>query len=144
MPRDADIRQIGLDGGALPGLPPTSLDTRILNPQNGVSWSTVGVKTVVVTATNEYGLITGTHTIIISADIPVTPTAATIAGPTTGLPDDLYDFLVTVDPEDVTLPIWYTVDYTGLANPIAGPLIGTFPLFPSEWGRMQEDGVFVP
>jgi subtilisin family serine protease len=110
------------DGGSPPSIPPISINKRILNPPGGISWDTTGVKTIIVTATNGYGLITGTHTITISADVPITPTAVTVTGPTTGQPDELYDFLITVDPEDVTTPISYFVDYTDLGSPLSGPL----------------------
>jgi hypothetical protein len=115
---------VDTDGGTPPGLPPTPISSRILSPPGGISWDSVGTKTLWVTATNAFGTVTGTHTILITdtAPAPVAPTALAITGPETGQPGELYTFLVTVDPADVTTPLYYTLDYTDLADPLAVPL----------------------
>ncbi len=111
------------DGGT-PNPPATSLNQRIVQPDVGFTWSTAGTKTLVITATNESGFITGTHSIFITDTVPsaVAPTTLTITGPITGYAGELYNFLITVDPEDVTTPILYVLDATDLAEPISGLL----------------------
>jgi subtilisin family serine protease len=47
----------------------------------------------------------------------VGPSAVNIDGPTAGTVDTDYDFPVTVDPADVTLPISITIDYTDRESP---------------------------
>ncbi len=113
---------VNTGGGTPPGMPPTSINARVVSPPGGVTWSTTGAKTLWITATNGLETVTGTHTIFITNTMPgpVAPTSVTITGPTTGEPDELYDFLVTVNPTDVTTPIWYRLDYTDLGSPISG------------------------
>ena len=110
---------VDTDGGT-PSPPPMSIDQRIVSPS--FTWATSGTKTLWVTATNESGTVTGTHTIFITDTMPgpVAPTAVTITGPETGQPDELYTFVITVDPVDVATPIWYGVDYTDLGSPLTG------------------------
>jgi hypothetical protein len=112
------------DGGTPAGVLPTSFPNRIVSLPGGVSWDSAGAKTLWVTATNESGTVTGTHTIFITDTLPplVAPEALTITGPETGQPGELYTFLVTVDPADVTTRIFYTLDYTDLAKPLSGLL----------------------
>jgi subtilisin family serine protease len=77
-----------------------------------------------VTATNETAVtVTDTHTIVITDAVPsvVAPVTVTITGPETGEPGVPYTFTVTVDPEDVTTPITYEVQYTDGSAPM-GPL----------------------
>lgn len=69
-------------------------------------WLTTGVKTIVVTATNEVGFITATHTITVI--IPTYPPLdVTISGPTSGFTDTKYAFITSVGPPTITTPITY-------------------------------------
>ena len=80
-------------------------------------WSTPGTKTVKVTASNSGGSATATHTIEISGDSTVAPTAprsVTISGPTTGTVGQTYNFVAQVGPANTTLPITVRVDGTDI------------------------------
>jgi hypothetical protein len=111
------------DGGTPPEIPPTSVHSRIVSPSGGVTWNSVGTKTLWVTATNESGTVTGTHTIVISDVVPTltAPATVTIDGPASGQVGVPYTFTVTVDPENVTTPITYELQYTDGSATI-GPL----------------------
>ena len=102
------------DGGTPAVVPPMSIDSRIVSPPGGITWDSTGAKTVRVMATNESGTVTGTHTILITDTMPtaVAPETVTVDGPASGQIGLSYTFTVTVDPENVTLPISYEVQYT--------------------------------
>ncbi len=80
---------------------------RIVN-YHDVTWDTTGTKIITVTATNEAGSITGTHTIEITAGGVISITSVTINGPTAGDVDTTYTFTAAVQPDNATTPITYT------------------------------------
>ena len=52
----------------------------------------------------------------------VGPSAVNVDGPTAGTVDTAYDFPITVDPIDVTLPISYSLIHSDMASPWSGIL----------------------
>ncbi len=81
------------------------------------SWSTAGVKTIIVTASNISGTVSSTaHNITISSPAPgsVAPGVVNITGPTDGEPGTNYSFNANIDPSGTTLPItikWEATDH---------------------------------
>jgi hypothetical protein len=71
-------------------------------------WSDPGPKIITVTASNEAGSVTGTHTITIVTGGVISVTGVTITGPTTGYVDTAYPFTAAVQPQSATAPITYT------------------------------------
>jgi hypothetical protein len=104
---------------------------RVINYSN-VAWATTGVKVITVTASNDLGSVTNTHTITISeATAPGAPTAVNITGPTVGRTTESYTFTITVDPTDVTTPLTYLVDYTDLEDPLGPYNLGREVVLPN-------------
>ncbi|MEZ4734863.1 MAG: S8 family serine peptidase [Caldilineaceae bacterium] len=68
------------------------------------TWSTPGAKVITVTATNEGGTVSQTPALTVTV---VGPTAVTLAGPTQGWVGEKQNFLATVVPPTVTVPITY-------------------------------------
>lgn len=78
-----------------------------------MTWSSPGTKPITVTASNEFGTITETHTVVITDAMGsgVMPTGITIDGPTSAVMGVSSEFTATVSPDDTTMPItftWYT------------------------------------
>jgi fibronectin-binding autotransporter adhesin len=75
------------------------------------SWATPGTYTITLTAENCGGIVTDTHTIIISAPPPgcTYPLGSvTISGPTSGYTGTTYTFNGTITPPNATQPVAYT------------------------------------
>lgn len=76
------------------------------------TWVTTGTKTITVTASNGGTAVMDTHTIVLTATIPVEPdvpvTAVDLVGPVVGGINTSYNYLGTASPSDATLPITYT------------------------------------
>jgi hypothetical protein len=91
------------------------------------TWSVTGIQSITVTAVNAGGSAQRTHAITINAGAPpvIAPTAVSINGPAIGTTNGSYTFTITVDPVDVTTPLTYSFQYTGLADPVG----------PYSWGR---------
>jgi hypothetical protein len=87
--------------------PVTGQYGRTINYHN-VAWSTLGTKVITVTASNEAGSMTSTHTITIVEGGVIAVTGVTITGPTAGNVDTAYTFTATVQPQNATGPIAYT------------------------------------
>lgn len=68
------------------------------------TWSTPGAKVIRVTAINEGGTVSQTHALSLTV---VGPTAVTLAGPTHGWVGEKQNFLATIVPPTVTVPITY-------------------------------------
>jgi hypothetical protein len=70
---------------------------------HSLTWSSPGVKTVTVTASNATGAATDTYFVLIG----VPPSTVKLEGPTTGLVNSAYAFVASVNPLSVTRPITY-------------------------------------
>ena len=71
------------------------------------SWDAPGIYAITVSAANEGGTVSDTHTITIAATT-VSPSAVTLSGPESGQTGTAYTFTATVEPLSTTLPITYT------------------------------------
>ncbi|NJO06197.1 MAG: PKD domain-containing protein [Chloroflexaceae bacterium] len=72
-----------------------------------LSWGTTGVKTLVVTATNDISVVTDSLEVLIGT--PLTPLESVeITGPAMGSTGIEYSFTATVSPNDATTPVSYT------------------------------------
>ncbi len=85
-------------------------------PQMNFSWATVGVKEIIVTADNGWGIVTDTHTINIVEVVPLE--SVTLNGALTGEMSQSYTFTALVQPETVATPLTYTWQATELAKPL--------------------------
>jgi len=84
------------------------------------NWPQAGRYTITVRAENTYGVVSDTHTIVITEPPPcIELTGVTIAGPTGGYVDTLYTFDAAVAPSNATPPIAYTWS----ADPPPGTLL---------------------
>ncbi|MBN1890572.1 MAG: DUF11 domain-containing protein [Thermoflexales bacterium] len=84
--------------------------------QASYRWTTVGVRTITVTASNDGAPVTATHTITIGEAPSVKVTTVLISGPTDGQVGANYAFTATAAPPDATPPINYTWSSEGLVD----------------------------
>ena len=82
-----------------------------LTDTQSFTWSTHGLKQIVVTAENAAGSATLTYEFS-SADEVVPPVSLDLSGPATGLTGVPYDFTAVVSPVSTTLPLTYTWQVT--------------------------------
>lgn len=75
--------------------------------QAAYTWPTAGTEIISVTVENDAGSATATRTITVGTQ-PITLTAVSISGPTSGTVNQDYDFIAQVSPADASSPITYT------------------------------------
>jgi len=101
-------------------------DVNSLTDTVSFTWSTSGVKVITVTVSNNAGMTSTTHTIIVG----IPPAGVSISGPTTGTINTSYSFTATVSPITTTQPItyvWEATDQTTVTNAGVNSLTNTVP-----------------
>lgn len=87
---------------------PTVSQSGGLNNTFSYIWTTTGIKTVTVTATNGTGSVTASHLIVVGTVTDIAPTGLTMSGPHGGLVNNAYSFTASATPATTTTPILYT------------------------------------
>lgn len=96
------------------GNPPTIVHTSGITDSAGISWATVGTKSVSVMADNQVGSASDNTTVSVIDDSPNTaPVSLAIAGITRGQTGFTYDFVATVSPLAASQPINYEWEING-------------------------------
>ncbi len=90
---------------------PAITETNGIGVSQAFTWSTLGAKTIKVTASNPVSSLTQTHTITIYAITPIS--ALILSGSTSGPTSVDYTFNASVTPISATLPVTYTWEVTG-------------------------------
>lgn len=89
-----------------------------LNDAVTFTWSTPGVKTVVVTAANAAASVSDTLTIDVTSAV-IAPTSVSLSGPDHGMGDTSYTFTAQVSPANATTPLtyeWSATDQTDVVH----------------------------
>ena len=93
------------------GSPPITVTGGVSN-SHSFSWSTLGIKTIHVTASNPVSSVTQTHTITIEPDL-VPISSVDLTGPANGKPHIDTTFTASAHPITATLPMTYVWEVSG-------------------------------